>query len=180
MDPLWTLSRKHHDRTILVAAAHHSTVKQQKQATDSPTEEVANPELTDFTHNSRKAWKTINTMLKDCTQPKQKCKVTTDQVAHQFLLNEKGYSTHLSLKIADWILPTSCQHLITMDPLWTLSRKHHDRTFLVAAAHHSTVKQQKQATDSPTEEVANPEPTDFTHNSRKAWKTINTLLKDSA
>ena len=69
-----------------------------------------------------------------------------------------------------WVLPTSCQHLITMYPLWTLSRKHQDGTFSVADAQaisvaelmkaknytrttkcnskmtHSTVKQQKQET----------------------------------
>ena len=51
-------------------------------------------ESTDFTHRSRKAWKTINKLSKDYAQPQQQCKVTADQVAHQLLLNGKGNSTH--------------------------------------------------------------------------------------
>ena len=51
-------------------------------------------ESTDFTHSSRKAWKTINKLSKDYAQPQQQCKVTVDQVAHQLLLNGKGNSTH--------------------------------------------------------------------------------------
>ena len=47
-------------------------------------------ESTDFTHSSRKAWKTINKLTKDYTEPQQQCKVTADQVAHQLLLNGKG------------------------------------------------------------------------------------------
>ena len=43
-------------------------------------------ESTDFTHSSRKAWKTINKLTKDYTEPPQQCKVTADQVAHQLLL----------------------------------------------------------------------------------------------
>ena len=39
-------------------------------------------ESTDFTHSSRKAWKTINKLTKDYTEPQQQCKVTADQVAH--------------------------------------------------------------------------------------------------
>ena len=39
-------------------------------------------ESTDFTHSSRKAWKTINRLSKDYTQPQQQCKVTANQVAH--------------------------------------------------------------------------------------------------
>ena len=51
-------------------------------------------ESTDFTHINRNAWKTINKVLKDYAQPQQQCKVTTDQVAHQLLLNGKGNCTH--------------------------------------------------------------------------------------
>ena len=39
-------------------------------------------------------WKTINKLSKDYAQSQQQCKVTADQVAHQFLLNDKGNSTH--------------------------------------------------------------------------------------
>ena len=35
-------------------------------------------ESTDFTHSSRKAWKTINKLTKDYTEPQQQCKVTAD------------------------------------------------------------------------------------------------------
>ena len=47
-------------------------------------------ESTDFTHSSRKAWKTINKLTKDDTEPQQQCKVTADKVAHQLLLNGNG------------------------------------------------------------------------------------------
>ena len=47
-------------------------------------------ESTDFTHSSRKAWKTINKLTKDYTEPRQQCKVTADQVAYQLLQNGKG------------------------------------------------------------------------------------------
>ena len=47
-------------------------------------------ESTDFTHSSRKAWRTINKLTKDSTAPQQQCRVTPDQVAHQLLLNGKG------------------------------------------------------------------------------------------
>ena len=47
-------------------------------------------ESTDFTHSSRNAWKTINKLTKDYTEPQQQSKVTADQVAHQLLLNGKG------------------------------------------------------------------------------------------
>ena len=47
-------------------------------------------ESTDFTYSSRKAWKTINKLTKDYTEPQQQCKVTADQVAHQLLRNGKG------------------------------------------------------------------------------------------
>ena len=59
-------------------------------------------ESTDFTHSSRKAWKTINKLSKDYAQPQQQCKVTADQVAHQPLLNGKPQHTghqRLSLQI---------------------------------------------------------------------------------
>ena len=53
-------------------------------------------ESTDFTHSSRKAWKTINNLTKDYTEPQQQCKVTADQVAaHQLLLNGKGNKLHV-------------------------------------------------------------------------------------
>ena len=52
-------------------------------------------ESTDFTHSSRKAWKTINKLTKDYTEPQQQCKVTVDQVAHQLLLNGKGNKLHV-------------------------------------------------------------------------------------
>ena len=52
-------------------------------------------ESTDFTHSSRKAWKTINKLTKDYTEPQQQCKVTADQVAHQLLLNGKGNKLHV-------------------------------------------------------------------------------------
>ena len=35
-------------------------------------------ESTDFTHSSRRAWKTINKLTKDYTEPQQQCKVTAD------------------------------------------------------------------------------------------------------
>ena len=52
-------------------------------------------ETTDFTHSSRKAWKTINKLTKDYTEPQQQCKVTADQLAHQLLLNGKGNKLHV-------------------------------------------------------------------------------------
>ena len=52
-------------------------------------------ESTDFTHSSRKAWKTINKLTNDYTEPQQQCKVTADQVAHQLLLNGKGNKLHV-------------------------------------------------------------------------------------
>ena len=52
-------------------------------------------ESTDFTHSSRKAWKTINKLTKDYTESQQQCKVTADQVAHQLLLNGKGNKLHV-------------------------------------------------------------------------------------
>ena len=51
-------------------------------------------ESTAFTHSSRKAWKTINKLTKDYTEPQQQCNVTADQVAHQLLLNGKGNKLH--------------------------------------------------------------------------------------
>ena len=52
-------------------------------------------ESTDFTHSSRKAWKTINKLTKDYTEPQQQCKVTANQVAHQLLLNGKENKLHV-------------------------------------------------------------------------------------
>ena len=72
----------------------HSTVKQQKQATDSLTKLQKKwqtlIESTDFTHSSRKGWKTINKLSNDYAQPQQQCKVTADHVGHQLLPNGKG------------------------------------------------------------------------------------------
>ena len=56
-------------------------------------------ESTDFTHSSRKAWKTINKLTKDYIEPQQQCKVTVDQVAHQLLLNGKGNKLHVSRRV---------------------------------------------------------------------------------
>ena len=39
-------------------------------------------ESTDFTHSSRKAWKTINKLTNDYTAPNQQCRVTADQLVH--------------------------------------------------------------------------------------------------
>ena len=75
-------------------------------------------ESTYFTHSSRKAWKTINKLLKDYTQPPQQCKVTADQVTHQLLLNGKGNSTHRpsNAKIKDnHITEHSLTSLFTME-----------------------------------------------------------------
>ena len=52
-------------------------------------------ESTDFTHSSRKAWKTTNKLTKDYTEPQPQCKVTADQVARQLLLNGKGNKLHV-------------------------------------------------------------------------------------
>ena len=49
---------------------------------------------TEYTHNSRKTWKTINKLPKDYAQPHQQCKGIADHVAHQLLLNDKGNATH--------------------------------------------------------------------------------------
>ena len=71
-------------------------------------------ESTDFTHSSRKAWKTINRLSKDYTQPQQQCKVTANQVAHQLLLNGKGNSSHKPTRVK---IPshTDAEHSLT-DP----------------------------------------------------------------
>ena len=45
---------------------------------------------TNITHNSRKAWKTINTLSNDPTSSNPPCLVTTNQVAHQLLVNGRG------------------------------------------------------------------------------------------
>ena len=52
-------------------------------------------ESTDFTHSSRKAWKTINKLTKDYTEPQQQGKATADQVDHQLLLNGKRNKLHV-------------------------------------------------------------------------------------
>ena len=69
---------------------------------------------TAITHSSRKAWKTINRLSKDYTQPQQQCKVTANQVAHQLLLNGKGNSSHTPKRVK---IPshTDAEHSLT-DP----------------------------------------------------------------
>ena len=52
-------------------------------------------ESTDFTHSSRKACTIINKLTKDYTEPKQQCKVTANQVAHELLLNGKRNKLHV-------------------------------------------------------------------------------------
>ena len=77
-------------------------------------------ESTDFTHSSRKAWKTINKLSKDYKQLQQQCKVTADQMAHQLLLNGKGNSTHplSKAKITDnHITEHSLTSLFTMEEM---------------------------------------------------------------
>ena len=51
-------------------------------------EEVITP--TNMTHNSRKAWKTINKLSNDPTSSNPPCLVTANQVAHQLLVNGRG------------------------------------------------------------------------------------------
>ena len=43
-----------------------------------------------MTHNSRKAWKTINKLSNDPTSSNPPCLVTANQVAHQLLVNGRG------------------------------------------------------------------------------------------
>ena len=45
---------------------------------------------TNMTHNSRKAWKTINRLSNDPTSSNPPCLVTANQVAHQLLVNGRG------------------------------------------------------------------------------------------
>ena len=45
---------------------------------------------TNMTHNSRKAWKTINKLSNDPTSSNPLCLVTDNQVAHQLLVNGRG------------------------------------------------------------------------------------------
>ena len=45
---------------------------------------------TNMTHNSRKAWKTINKLSNDPTSTNPPCLVTANQVAHQLLVNGRG------------------------------------------------------------------------------------------
>ena len=45
---------------------------------------------TNMTHNSRKAWKTINKLSNDPTSSNPPCLVTANQVAHQLLVNGRG------------------------------------------------------------------------------------------
>ena len=48
---------------------------------------------TNMTHNSRKAWKTINKLSNDPTSSNPPCLVTANQVAHQLLVNGRGTMT---------------------------------------------------------------------------------------
>ena len=68
-------------------------------------------ESTDFTHGSRKAWKTINKLTKDYTEPQQQCKVTADQVAHELLLKWQWEQTARSTKRED--NKTNCHRVKT-------------------------------------------------------------------
>ena len=68
-------------------------------------------ESTDFIHSSRKAWKTINKLTKDYTEPQQQCKVTADQVAHQLLLNWQREQTARPTKRED--AKTNCPRVKT-------------------------------------------------------------------
>ena len=43
-----------------------------------------------MTHNSRKAWKTINKISNDPTSSNPPCLVTANQVSHQLLVNGRG------------------------------------------------------------------------------------------
>ena len=51
-------------------------------------------ESIDFTHSSRKAWRTMYNLSNNYAQRQHQCNVTADQVAYQGLLNGKGNSTH--------------------------------------------------------------------------------------
>ena len=56
---------------------------------------MVNPDLVDrFYTQQQKSVETINKLSKDYAQPQHQCKVTTDQMAHQLLLNGKRNSTH--------------------------------------------------------------------------------------
>ena len=48
---------------------------------------------TNMTHNSRKAWKTINKLSNDPTSSNPPCLVTANPVAHQLLVNGRGTMT---------------------------------------------------------------------------------------
>ena len=43
-----------------------------------------------MTHNSRKSWKTIRKLSDDSTTSNDPCLVSTNQVAHQLLVNDRG------------------------------------------------------------------------------------------
>ena len=114
-------------------------------------------------------------------------------------LKKKNWEALSILSI--WVLLTFCQHLIGMDPSWTLSRNHKYITFPVSGVTEETeelyedyklqfdydpfnCEQHKQAIDS--DEIAKTqqkkwqtliESTYFTQSSRKVCKTITKLSK---
>ena len=45
---------------------------------------------TDLTGNNRKVWQTIRTISIDSTASTPPCRITTNQVAHQLLVNGQG------------------------------------------------------------------------------------------
>jgi len=57
-------------------------------------------EGSDFTHSSRKAWKTFNRLTGRCARPRQ-CPVTANAIAHQLLANGRyaGASKAHSLNV---------------------------------------------------------------------------------
>ena len=45
---------------------------------------------TEFSHSSRKVWKSINKLTKYYTTPQQQCRASVDQEGRPLLLNGKG------------------------------------------------------------------------------------------
>ena len=50
---------------------------------------------TNMTHNSHKAWKIIKHLSNDPTSPIAPCLVSTNQVAHELLINRKGTMSNI-------------------------------------------------------------------------------------